>query len=373
MAPTNNAAFLTAKNTPLKIQPSTYTAPRENELVVKNHAVAINPYDTIIQAAPNLVVSWVKLPFVLGTDVAGEVVEVGPNVTRFNIGDRVVAHAAALDKRVNRACEGGFQEYTVVRTNMTSAIPESVSYEAASVVPLGLSTAACALFMDDYLALPLPTTFPVTTRSGKTLLVWGGSTSVGCNAIQLATAAGYDVVTTASPKNHGYLKTLGAIAVFDYKSASVVSDIVALYDKENRVSAGAMSMGSNSLKPCIDILAAVPGRKFLAQASMDLPPFPKGALDFPAFLAGMLSTVVCEQVKLRTKGVQSKMLNGSDVVANGSIGKGIYEDFLPSALAEGRFVCAPEPQVVGHGLDKVGEAMELSKKGVSLRKLVVTL
>jgi NADPH:quinone reductase-like Zn-dependent oxidoreductase len=83
MAPSNLAAILSAKGTPLKVQPSTYTLPGQNEIVVKNAAVAINPYDWIIQDAPGLVVSWVKLPFVLGTDVAGEVVEVGKDVKRF--------------------------------------------------------------------------------------------------------------------------------------------------------------------------------------------------------------------------------------------------------------------------------------------------
>jgi NADPH:quinone reductase-like Zn-dependent oxidoreductase len=204
MAPSNNVAFLIVKAAPLKLQPSMYTPPVENEMVMKNLAVAINRYDWIIQEAANLVVPWVKLPFILGTDVAGEVVDVGKGLTRFKAGDRVVAHAVGLDKRVNRTCEGAFQEYTVLRPHMTSAIPKSMSYETACVLPLALSTAACALFQKDYLALPFPTTSPIP--SGKTLLVWGGSTSVGCYAIQLARAAGYEVIATASPKNHNYLK-----------------------------------------------------------------------------------------------------------------------------------------------------------------------
>ena len=77
----NNAAFLTTKALSLRIQQSTYTPPGENQIVVKNAAVAINPYDYMIQDAPSLVVSWVKLPHILGTDVAGEIVEVGKGVT----------------------------------------------------------------------------------------------------------------------------------------------------------------------------------------------------------------------------------------------------------------------------------------------------
>ena len=368
MAPSNKAAFLIAKAAPLKLKPSTYTPPDKNEMVVKNVAVAINPYDYIIQEAHNLVVSWVKLPFILGTDVAGEIVDVGKGVTRFKVGDRVVAHAVGLDKRVNRACEGGFQEYTVLREHMTSAIPQAMSYETACVMPLALSTAACALFQKDYLALPFPTTSP--TPSGKTLLVWGGSTSVGCNAIQLARAAGYEVIATASPKNHNYLKKLGAVEVFDYNSTTVVPDIISAF--KNRSAAGAVSIGPGSFRKCIDILGGCQGNKFIAQATLDMPAFPKGALDFPPFIVGTLTKMISGNIRSSMKGVSAKMINGSDLVAN-EVGKAIYEDFLPKALEQNIYLPAPEPQVVGKGLEHVQEAMDMSKKGVSAKKLVVTL
>jgi NADPH:quinone reductase-like Zn-dependent oxidoreductase len=368
MAPSNSAAVLTAKSAPLKIQPSVYTEPGDDELVVKSYALAINPYDYIIQDAPGLVVSWAKLPLILGTDVAGEIVEVGKSVTRFRVGDRVVANAVGLDKRANRSCEGGFQEYTVLRQNLTSVIPDSMSYETACVMPLGLSTAACALFQKDYLALPYPTISPVS--SGETLLVWGGSTSVGCNAIQLAIAAGYEVITTASPKNHSYLKELGAAEVFDYNSTTVVSDIISTF--KDRTSAGALSIGSGSFKKCIEVLAKCNGKKFIAQATMDLPPFPKGALGFPTFVVSMLGTVISGNISSRINGVSSKMINGTDLMAN-EVGKAIYEDFLPEALKQKKFVPAPEPQVVGKGLQLLQGAMDMSRKGVSAKKLVVTL
>ena len=51
--------------------------------------------------------------------------------------------------------------------------------------------------------------------TGKVVLIWGGSTSVGSNAIQLAVAAGHEVVSTASPRNFDCVKSLGASAVFD--------------------------------------------------------------------------------------------------------------------------------------------------------------
>lgn len=100
-----------------------------------------------------------------------------------------------------------------------------MAYEDAAVLPLALSTAACGLFQKDQLGLEYPSATAKPT--GKTLLVWGGSTSVGSNAIQLAVAAGYDVIATASPRNFDYVKGLGAGQVFDYNSSTVVADIVA--------------------------------------------------------------------------------------------------------------------------------------------------
>jgi hypothetical protein len=81
------------------------------------------------------------------------------------------------------------------------------------VLPLALSTAAAGLFQQDHLALPLPAINPINPPDRKeTVLVWGVSTSVGSNAIQLARCAGYRVLATASPHNSGYVRSLGAPA-----------------------------------------------------------------------------------------------------------------------------------------------------------------
>ena len=122
------------------------------------------------------------------------VVSVGSGITRFEPGDRVVGQARGVLQNRNVASEGAFQEYTVLLPDMTSPIPDTMSFESAAVLPLGLSTAVAGLFQSDQLGLQLPRV-PKREKIGKTLLVWGGSTSVGSNAIQLAVAAGYEVFT----------------------------------------------------------------------------------------------------------------------------------------------------------------------------------
>jgi hypothetical protein len=151
--PSNTAAWLQEKG-PLEVKSAPYSPPQDNEIVVKNCAVAINPVDWMKQEMGNIIFSHVKYPFVMGNDTAGEVVEVGTGVTRFKVGDRVVGHAVGMDPKVNRSAEGAFQTYTVLRAHMTSPIPSTLSYENAAVIPLGLSTAACGLFEKDQLALP---------------------------------------------------------------------------------------------------------------------------------------------------------------------------------------------------------------------------
>jgi NADPH:quinone reductase-like Zn-dependent oxidoreductase len=367
---TYQAAWLPAKYQPFELKSTTYTPPAENEIVVKNAAVAINPLDWFKQDAGDIFGAWIKYPFILGSDSAGEVVEVGKGVTRFKVGDRVLGNAVSFDQRSNKSSEGAFQEYTVLRTNLACPIPDSMTYESACVLPLGLSTAACGLFMPDYLGLPFPTLLP--KPSGKTLLVWGASSSVGCNAVQLATLAGYDVIATASPQNHELLKKLGAVEVFDYRSPTVVRDISAALQDRN--SAGAFAIGPGSVSSCVDVLASCKGRKFIAQATFDRPAggFPRGPLDWPVFGMKMGIMVVSGLLKQKLKGVGTKPIWGTDLMAN-EVGKAIYEEFLPQALAEGKYIAAPDPQVVGKGLEHVQEAMNLNKKGVSAKKLVVTL
>ncbi len=104
--PSNTAAWLPAsKANHLEVKSAPYTSPRENEIVIKNGAVAINPLDYLKRDMGEMLFSWIKYPFVLGEDVAGEVVEIGPGVTRFKIGDRVVGHATGMEKENNASAK----------------------------------------------------------------------------------------------------------------------------------------------------------------------------------------------------------------------------------------------------------------------------
>ena len=233
--PSNQAAWLTAKGAPLTIEPAPLLDPKANQILIKNHAVAINPVDWAMQLMGQDLFPFLKFPCTLGCDVAGEVIAVGSAVTRVKVGDRVLGLASGRGSG-DQEEPAAFQEYSLLADNLFSPIPDSMSFEEASVIPLGLSTSACGMFQKDYLALPHPSVDPKPL--GKTLLIWSGASSVGCNAIQLGVAAGCDVITTCSPKNYELVKKLGASQAFDYNSDTVVSDILTYL--EDKTIAGAV-------------------------------------------------------------------------------------------------------------------------------------
>ena len=123
---------LPASKTPLlEIKSAPYTSPRKNEIVIENKAIAINPLDCLKRDMGEMLFSWIKYPFVLGEDVAGQVVEVGPGVTCFKEGDRVVGYAMGMEKDINCSAMCAFQQYTVLKDHLTSPIPGDMSYESA--------------------------------------------------------------------------------------------------------------------------------------------------------------------------------------------------------------------------------------------------
>ncbi len=371
--PKNEAAWLVAPNAPLEVKDAPYTEPQAGEVLVRNHALAINPVDWMMPIVGRRLFAWLRYPFVLGSDIAGEVVAVGNDVTGIKTGDRVLAFAAGMCQSRNRAAEGAFQLYSIVLPRLTTAIPDSVSYEEACAVPLGVMTAACGLLQKDTLALELPTMS--SPPRDLWVLLAGGATSVGCNAIQLAKEAGYGVVTTSSPKNFDYMRLLGADLVFDYNSRGLVREIVAALNGKHVM--GAMAIGSGSAVTCMDVLAECRGRKFVVNIAAPVPfSLVKGnRISLPVLIRLgliMLRSTLAMRGRTRRTGVVQKFFDASSVVDN-EVGPAIFRDYLGPALATGRFRAAPPAKVVGHSLHDVQTAFDIQRQGVSATKIVVTL
>ena len=112
---------------------------------------------------------------------------------------------------------------------------------------------------------------------------------------------------------------------------------------------------------------ATPPVSFAALAGQN-----RGRLELPRLALRLVTANVALQFRARSRGIRIKYIWGSSLKAN-EVAGAIYRDFLPAALAEGRYIAAPKPAVAGHGIQDVQQAMDLQLKGVSAAKIVVTL
>ncbi|KAI8205651.1 Zinc-type alcohol dehydrogenase-like protein [Colletotrichum sp. SAR 10_86] len=114
---------------------------------------------------------------------------------------------------------GGYSEYTVADNDISFRVPKNISLEEAATLPLASMTSWLALFSKDCLAIP--------RDGGKdtSVLIWGGSSSVGLYAIQIAALHGFKVITTCSPRHFDLVKSLGAKHALDYHDDNVVESI----------------------------------------------------------------------------------------------------------------------------------------------------
>ncbi|MCJ1397346.1 hypothetical protein MMC11_000538 [Xylographa trunciseda] len=345
MPPSNHASWLMAKQSPVNVVDSApYTPPSADELVIKTKAIALNPADVAVQKLGILVKDY---PAILGCDVAGEVVEVHPSLAGvYSIGDRVIGAATCMQRKDGAYCYSAFQEYVVLKSPTIAKIPKEVAYEDAVVLPLGINTAASCLFADMTLGLKAPSMDGTKASLGKTLLVWGASSSVGSCAVQMATHAGYEVVGVASKRNHEMVESLGASMCFDQSDPALVDDIVTYLNDREVVGACDAISNDSTLNAICEILDRSRGRKLVA------------------------SVMPGAEAKA-TRGVTIRTNFGADMVGSG-LTKAIWE-WLARAMEENRIKYIPQSEVVGKGLEYVQQAVDLLAKGVSAKKLVVLI
>lgn len=251
----NRAAWLKAKQQhPFVVDTAPVPKVGPKDILIKVHATAINPVDAGVQAMGMI---YQNYPAILGEDVAGVVVEVGEAVTRFKPGDRVLACADEVDM----PDFGAFQEYCVAHAALAAPLPENISFTDGAVLPLCLCTAGNALYdrNGQGLSLPYPTSNP--NKIDKWILVWAASTTVGCCAIQMLKASGLRVAAVCSSHNHSLVKDLGAEKVFDFKSETVVEDIVAGLQDVTMAGVFCAYFDNDQLKKCAEISSRLHGDK----------------------------------------------------------------------------------------------------------------
>ncbi|MDM5315217.1 zinc-binding dehydrogenase [Fictibacillus sp. b24] len=190
----------------MKVSETEKPVPGPGEVLVKVKAAGLNPvdYKTATNGNPN----W-SYPHILGLDAAVVIEGTGEGVTEFKQGDRVFYHG-------NLAKKGGFAEYALTTAHTIARIPDGLSFEEAAALPCAGMTAYQALFRK------------MNLQEGETILIHGGAGGVGGFAIQLAKQVGATIITTCSPENEEYVKSLGADHVIFYKTEDVHTRIMEL-------------------------------------------------------------------------------------------------------------------------------------------------
>ena len=187
--------------------------PKENEILIEIKATSVTTAGCIMRTGkPYLGRLFLGLTkpknAIPGTDLAGEVVKVGKTVTKFKVGDLVIAETSI-------SCSTYAEYICLPEDEIIVKQPQNISPENATGILDGGST-ALAFFTDS-----------VTIKKGQKILINGASGSIGTAAIQLAKHFGAEVTGVCSTKNIELVKSLGADHVIDYTKSSL--------DKTNKV------------------------------------------------------------------------------------------------------------------------------------------
>jgi NADPH:quinone reductase len=177
--------------------------PTAGQVLVKIHAVAVNPVDTYIRSGA--IECNLPQPFVVGCDLAGVVEATEPGATRYRKGDRVWGSNQGLLGR-----QGTFAEYAAVDERWLYPTPEEVADQDAAAVALVGITAHLGLFREAQL------------KMNEKVFIHGGAGGVGSCAVQMARAIGARVLAAAgSEENVQICRQLGANATINHKVGDV--------------------------------------------------------------------------------------------------------------------------------------------------------
>ena len=345
----NIAAVLPSAKSQIEIQTRAIPKPGSGEILVRNHAIAANPIDWKVQSYDFFVK---KYPTILGSDVAGIVESVGPNVTAVKAGDHVSGFALVIAS--SNVDEGAFQTYTILREQATIKLPQSLSFEDGSVYPMGAATAFSGIFSEGGLQLP-DANGSSKPYAGKGIIIWGATSSVGIMAAQIAKDIGFTVFATASQRHHDYLKGLGVDELADYKDADVVSKLVAAAKSKGVP----ITFGFDAINEGDTVFQTA---EILSQGSQGQ--------------GGTLAhTLEIPKGKSLATGVKSVHCLAFHIFVDKQekTGKFLFNEYLSNAIERGAIKPAPKVEVVPGGIQATQKCWDQLKGGVSGKKLVIKI
>ncbi|EMD94559.1 hypothetical protein COCC4DRAFT_54262 [Bipolaris maydis ATCC 48331] len=221
MAIVHRAALLSSPGKPLEITDADTLHARLGEVLIRNHALALQPLDAKMLIAGYGPAAHLAYPAVLGTSGAGIIEAVGEQVQGLAVGDRVVFDTKAYVDASNNRRMGTWQQLVACDAKTVAKIGD-VAFEQAVLVDFPLQTAVAALHV--FLGMGKPG----SGAKEEKVLIWGAGGAVGSYAVQFAKQAGYTVVVTASPRDVERQMKLGASEVVNYKDTDAVAKLHSL-------------------------------------------------------------------------------------------------------------------------------------------------
>jgi alcohol dehydrogenase len=309
--------------------------PGPRDILIAVRAAGLNPVDFKIRQGKLRAILRSKLPFVLGNELAGDVIAIGSQVSRFRVGDRVFA-------RVAKDRAGAFAEQACVDEDHAAHMPGNLDYKTAAAVPLAGLTALQAL--RDELGV----------KPGERVFISGGAGGVGTFAIQIAKWLGAYVTTTASRRGEALVRSLRCDEVIDY-TAQDISSVTDRFD------AGFDLIGGTTLDQMFGIMK--PGTTVVSIAAI---PEPQTAIrdlgDRRALAAIFWFMSFSIRSRAKRAGVRYRYLfmhpSGSDLAQ------------LAGLIEQGKLKVTIDRT---YPLAKIAEALDYVESGRAKGKVVVTI
>lgn len=275
--------------------------PAAGQVLVRLHAVGVNPVDTYVRSGGYTV--NIMFPFIPGSDGAGVVEAVGDGVKDFKRGDRVYIFATTSGIRT-----GAYAELTVSTPSQVCPLPENVSFAQGAAIGVPYATAYRALFQK---ARAVP---------GETVFIHGASGGVGIAAVQLAVAHGLRVMGTAgTERGRELVKQQGAQHVLDHRAPDYLDRFMALTDGRGADVIVEMLANVNLAK---DLTVVAPyGRIVVIGNRGSIEINPRAAMQRDATIMGMMLPNAPEQ---DVASIHAALVDG---LANGSLKPVINREF----------------------------------------------
>ncbi|WP_439818632.1 NADP-dependent oxidoreductase [Weissella paramesenteroides] len=216
----------------------------KKQLLVKNHAVAIDPYD--VKFIAGKMGTSEELPLIPGSSIVGEVVAIGSDVTDFKIGDRI---AATRHQKT-------YAELVPVGQSVATKVPDDIDDVHAVAAVIGAATGYQMIHRD------------LNVQPGQRVLIQGGAGSVGSVAVQAALNIGAQVYATAKPADFDYLKSFGDVTPVDYHTA--YENELSGFDAVLDTIGGSVSVQSAKILKSDGILRGLAGLDEAALSAFDI-------------------------------------------------------------------------------------------------------